>query len=193
MTVSPETLPRCDWANEHPLLAAYHDAEWGVHPPDDRGLFEMLVLSSFQAGLSWLLVLQKRDRLRQVFHNFEPAQVARFDQTDIDRLLADPGIIRNRGKIQAAVSNARAVLQVQAEFGSFDAYLWQFTGGRVLRAADGPWRPFSPESEAMARDMKRRGFKFVGKTICYAYMQSIGLVNDHARDCFRFRELWEES
>ena len=187
---SPADRPRCAWANAHPLYVAYHDEEWGVPVHDDRTWFEFLVLEGFQAGLSWLTILRKRGNFRSAFANFDPAKVARYTKRDVNRLLGDKGIIRNRLKIEAAVSNARAFLAVQQEFGSFDAYIWQFTGGKTLRRKRRArtWTELptqSPESRAMSKDLKRRGFRFVGPTICYAHMQACGMVDDHLAGCFR--------
>lgn len=170
------------------MLAHYHDTEWGVPVHDDRTLFECLILEGAQAGLSWQTVLQRREGYRRAFAGFDPAAVAGFDQQRVESLLADPGIIRHRQKVEAAVTNARSFLRVQAEFGSFDAYIWRFVGGRpkVNRwrtMAEVPAR--TPESDAMSRDLRKRGFKFVGSTICYAFMQATGMVNDHTVDCFR--------
>jgi DNA-3-methyladenine glycosylase I len=186
----PGAVPRrCDWAGTDPLYVAYHDEEWGVPLHDDRRLFGLLLLEGAQAGLSWLTVLRRRENYRRAFLDFDCHKIAAFDQGDLDRLLADPGLIRNRLKMEAAVANARAFLRVQAEFGSFDRYIWSFTDGVPIRNA---WTRLSdipaetPVSKAMSRDLKRRGFRFVGPTICYAYMQSAGLVNDHLVDCFRY-------
>ncbi len=186
---------RCEWAGSDPLMRAYHDLEWGTPVHDDRLLFEFLVLEGAQAGLSWATVLNKRARYREVFAGFDPGKVARFDRRKIERLLADPGIIRNRLKVDSAVKNARAFLAVQEELGSFDAYLWRFVGGapkinRRRRLAEIPAR--TPESDALSRDLKSRGFNFVGSTICYAYMQAVGLVNDHVLGCFRYPQLVRE-
>jgi DNA-3-methyladenine glycosylase I len=178
---------RCGWART-PLGIAYHDAEWGVPVHDDRILFEVLTLEGAQAGLSWETILNKREAYRDAFLGFDPARVARFTPARVERLLRDPGIVRNRLKIESTVQNARAVLVVQRECGSLDAYLWAFVGGRprVNR-----WRTLgevparTPESDALSRDLKRRGFGFVGSTICYALMQAVGMVNDHTVDCFR--------
>ena len=178
---------RCSWART-PLGIAYHDLEWGVPVHDDRVFFEFLILEGAQAGLSWETILNKRDAYRRAFAGFDPELVARFTAKHVERLLKDRGIVRNRLKINSAVTNARAFLAVQQECGSFDAYLWQFVGGtpRVNR-----WRtlkhvpPKTPESDALSRDLLKRGFKFVGSTICYAFMQAVGMVNDHAADCFR--------
>jgi len=188
------SVPRrtCHWAQEG-ILARYHDEEWGVPVHDDRVLFEFLILEGAQAGLSWETVLRKRERYREVFDGFDAAKIARYDARKVRSLLADPGIIRNRLKISSAISNAQAFLEVQREFGSFDAYIWQFTGGKTLRAAarrapkDVPAR--TAESDAMSKALKQRGFRFVGSTICYAFMQATGMVNDHLRTCFRWAEI----
>jgi DNA-3-methyladenine glycosylase I len=186
-------MKRCAWAQGvSPLYEAYHDTEWGVPVHDDRLLFEFLVLEGAQAGLSWATILNKRARYREVYDGFEPAKVARYGARKTAQLLADPGIVRNRLKVAASVTNARAFLAVQEEFGSFDAYVWDFVGGtprrnRWRRLADLPAR--TDESDALSRDLKRRGFKFVGSTICYAFMQACGLVNDHEVRCFRHAEL----
>lgn len=182
------TITRCTWSEGSALLRRYHDREWGEPVHHDRKHFEFLLLDAFQAGLSWNLILRKRAALRRAFANFNLKRVARFTARDVRRLLADPGIIRNRGKIEAAITNARGVLEVQREYGSFDRYIWSFVDGRPLvnhrrRLADLPAK--TPVAEAMSRDLKRRGFKFVGPTICYAYMQAAGLVNDHTVNCFR--------
>ena len=182
---------RCAWARTEPS-AAYHDAEWGVPVHDDHVLFELVTLEGAQAGLSWETVLKKRARYREAFAGFDPARVARFTPARIERLLQDPGLIRHRGKLESTVSNARALLAVQREFGSFDRYVWRFVDGRprVNRPrvlSDLPAR--TNESDALSRDLKRRGFRFVGSTICYAFMQAVGMVNDHTADCFRLREL----
>jgi len=184
-------VKRCDWG-QSPEMIAYHDTEWGVPVHDDRTHFEFLVLEGAQAGLSWITILKRRDGYRKAFAGFDPAKVARFTPARVEKLLADPGIIRNRAKVESAVRNARAVLAVQKEFGSFDAYLWGFVGGRPIvnkwrRVAQVP--PTSPESEAMSADMRRRGFGFVGPTVCYAHLQATGLVNDHLVSCFRYAEL----
>jgi DNA-3-methyladenine glycosylase I len=189
-----KNVTRCHWAeNEDPLYVAYHDEEWGVPQHDDRALFEFLILEGAQAGLSWETILRKRENFRQAFDRFDPKVVACYDQRQADRLLANPGIIRNRLKIAAAIGNARAFLAVQAEFGSFDAYLWRFVNGRPLRnRSESPERPTcTAESDALSKDLKRRGFKFVGTTICYAFMQAVGMVNDHEKDCFRYAEIGE--
>jgi DNA-3-methyladenine glycosylase I len=185
--------PRCGWASlDDPLYLAYHDTEWGVPQHDDRVLFEFLILEGAQAGLSWATILRKRENYRRAFVGFDPAKVARFDAARQRRLLNDPGIVRNRLKIAAAVRNARAFLDVQREFGSFDRYVWQFvsgqpTDGRRKAIKDIP--ATTDESDAMSNDLKRRGFTFVGSTICYAFMQAVGMVNDHVEGCFRYREV----
>jgi DNA-3-methyladenine glycosylase I len=186
-----ERKKRCSWATREPSLS-YHDREWGVPLHDDRRLFEFLVLEGAQAGLSWETILRKRPRYRRAFDGFDPRKVARYGPAKVKALLADPGIVRNRLKIESAIGNARAFLKVREESGSFDAYLWAFTGGRPRVN-----RPRSPkevpartaESDALSRDLKRRGFRFVGSTICYAFMQAVGMVNDHQVDCFRHREV----
>ena len=182
---------RCSWAT-NALLIQYHDEEWGVPVHDDRRLFEFLILEGAQAGLSWNTILQKRDAFRTAFDHFDPASVARYDARKIRRLLNNPGIIRNRLKIQAAISNAQAFLLIQKEVGSFDQYIWAFVDGRPI---SNRWKSprdipcNTPVSDAMSRDLKGRGFTFVGSTICYAFMQAIGMVNDHTTDCFRYRRL----
>ena len=181
-------MTRCDWAGNDPLMISYHDGEWGVPVHDDRKLFEFLVLEGAQAGLSWRTVLRKREQYRRVFRGFDPEGVARFGGKEVERLLSDPGIIRNRAKVESAVSNARLFLKVRAEMGSFDAYLWRFTGGRPIvnrfrKMSELP--SLSRESVAMSRDLRARGFRFVGPTICYAFMQAVGMVNDHLVHCFR--------
>jgi len=184
---------RCGWANvQDPLYREYHDREWGVPVHDDRTIFEFLVLEGAQAGLSWGTILRKRENFRGAFEEFDPVKVARFDSRTVQRLLQNPGIIRNRLKINSAVQNAKAFLEVQREFGSFDSYIWPFVGGRPRvnrweKLKDVP--AATPESEAMSKDLIRRGFRFVGPTICYAHMQATGMVNDHLVSCFRHREL----
>lgn len=179
---------RCPWARSE-LEFRYHDEEWGVPLLDDHRLFEFLILEGAQAGLSWKTILRKRESYRAAFDQFDPEAIARYDARKVRRLLADPGIVRNRLKVQAAIDNARAFLAVQEEFGSFSKYLWQFVGGKPLvnrwtQIDQVPSR--TPESDAMSKDLKRRGFKFVGSTICYAFMQAVGMVNDHMADCFRW-------
>jgi DNA-3-methyladenine glycosylase I len=185
-------IVRCHWATANDLQAVYHDAEWGVPSHDDRHLFEMLTLEGAQAGLSWDTILRKREGYRAAFARFDPATVASFDARTVERLLLDPSIVRHRGKIDSTIGNARRVLDVQTEFGSFDRYLWQFVGGapRTNAFADRADVPAStPESDAMSRDLKRRGFRFVGSTTCYAFMQATGMVNDHLTSCFRHAAL----
>jgi DNA-3-methyladenine glycosylase I len=184
-------MKRC-WELTDPMMIAYHDKEWGVPVHDDLRHFEFIVLDGFQAGLSWAIILKKRENMRRRFRRFDPARVAKFTEKDVRRLLADPGIIRNRLKIQAAIGNARRFLEIQKEFGSFDAYVWGFVGGRTIKSGLRTLKDMpvtSPESDAMSRDLKSRGFKFVGSTICYAYMQAAGLVNDHTTGCFRYGEI----
>jgi len=179
---------RCAWVGPDPLYVAYHDQEWGVPVRDDRVLFEFLILEAAQAGLSWITILKRREGYRRAFHGFDPQRIARYKEKDVNRLLADPGIIRNRAKIEAAIKNARACLDLIAETGSLDRFLWQFVGGKpkVNR-----WRTLkeipaeTPESKAMSKELKRRGFGFVGSTICYAFMQAVGMVDDHILSCFK--------
>jgi len=190
-TAVPDDRPRCAWGLSDPLYVAYHDLEWGVPVHDDRLLFEFLVLEGAQAGLSWATILRKREGYREAFAGFEIERVARFDRRRVEKLLQFPGIVRNRLKIESAVGNARATLRVQEEFGSLDAYLWSFVGGRPIVNS---WREMkqvpatSPESDALSKDLKKRGFRFVGSTIMYAHMQATGMVNDHVVDCFRHAE-----
>jgi DNA-3-methyladenine glycosylase I len=183
---------RCTWCGTDPLYVAYHDTEWGVPVHDDRRLFEFLVLEGAQAGLSWITILRKRDAYRAAFDGFDPERVARYDARRVAKLLANPGIVRNRLKVASAVTNARAFLAVQDEFGSFAHYMWDVVDGRPKQNAW--WRlkqipARTPESDRLSKDLVRRGFRFVGSTICYAHMQAVGMVNDHVVDCFRFREL----
>ncbi|MBO0861612.1 MAG: DNA-3-methyladenine glycosylase I [Chloracidobacterium sp.] len=188
-------MRRCEWAKTEPNIT-YHDYEWGAPVHDDHDLFEFLILEGMQAGLSWETILKKRDNYRAAFDNFEVSAVALYKQTKVSQLLANPGIIRNRLKIEAAIQNARLFLALQREFGSFDAYVWEFVGGRPIQ---NKWKspkevPVStPEANALSKDLRRRGFKFVGPTICYAFMQAVGMVNDHLAHCFRHKELREES
>lgn len=183
---------RCPWAGTDPLYVAYHDEEWGLPNHDDRHLFEMLILEGAQAGLSWITILRKRQRYREVFDGFDPRKVARYGERKVAALLADAGIVRNRLKVDSAIGNANAFLAVQREFGSFDAYLWTFVGGRPLVNT---WKTMkevparTAESDALSKDLQKRGFRFVGSTICYAYMQAVGMVNDHLIDCARYREV----
>jgi len=181
---------RCPWAGTDPLYVRYHDEEWGVPVHDDRKLFEMLILEGAQAGLSWITILRKRPAYRKAFDRFDAGKIAGYDAMRIRTLLADPGIVRNRLKINAAVTNARAFLAVRRAFGSFDAYIWQFVGGRPKANQPRTMKEVparTPESDAMSRDLKRRGFTFVGSTICYAFMQAVGMVNDHLVGCPRRR------
>jgi DNA-3-methyladenine glycosylase I len=184
-------MNRCAWARNE-LSIRYHDEEWGVPVHDDRTLFEFLILEGAQAGLSWDTILLKRERYREVFDHFDARKVVRYDVRKVKQLLADPGIVRNRLKIAATIQNAKAFLVVQKEFGSFDAYLWRFVGGAPKQNArrslkEVPTR--TPESDALSKDLLKRGFKFVGSTICYAMMQAVGMVNDHTMDCFRYKEV----
>ena len=181
---------RCAWADDDPLMIEYHDREWGVPVHDDRKLFEFLILEGAQAGLSWETILKKRKNYRKAFSGFEPRKISQYDTADVKRLLADKGIVRNRLKIRAAIINAQEVLKVQKEFGSFDKYIWQFVGGKPIGhkfsfLSEIP--PKTKESDAMSKDLKKRGFKFVGSTICYAFMQAVGMVNDHTTGCFRYK------
>jgi len=188
-----KTIRRCHWATTE-LGIAYHDTEWGVPRHDDRTLFEFLILEGAQAGLSWETILKKRVAYRKAFDRFDPKKVARYDAARIRALLSDPGIVRNRLKVEAAVQNARSFLDIQKEFGSFDRYLWRFVDGQPLQSRARSSREVPARtivSDALSKDLLSRGFKFVGSTICYAYMQAIGMVNDHALDCFRYREVKE--
>ena len=179
----------CGWPGDNQLMIQYHDTEWGVPLHDDRKLFEFLLLDNAQAGLSWQTILNKRENYRKAFDNFDPNKIARYNQRKIASLLNDPGIVRNRLKVQSAITNAQIFLDVQEEYSSFDAYIWQFVNGTVIR---NKWKTLkdipatSPESDVMSKTLKKRGFKFVGSTICYAFMQSAGLVNDHLVSCFRY-------
>jgi DNA-3-methyladenine glycosylase I len=183
---------RCEWTGSDPLYIAYHDEEWGVPEHDDRRLFEFMLLDGAQAGLSWLTILKKRENYRKAFDGFDPERVARFGERKVRALLANGGIIRNRLKIASAIQNAKAYLEVQREFGSFDAYIWRFVGGKPKRNS---WRTLreiparTTESESMSKDLRRRGFTFVGPVICYAFMQAAGMVNDHVVSCFRHEQV----
>lgn len=183
---------RCGWCGDDPLYRSYHDKEWGVPLHDDQALFEFLILEGAQAGLSWITILKKRENYRAAFDGFDAVRIARYDANKIESLLQDAGIVRNRLKVAAAVTNAQKFLEVQAEFGSFDAFIWQFVDGKPKQNR---WRSLAeipastPESDAMSKELKRRGFKFVGSTICYAHMQATGMVNDHTTDCYRHKEL----
>jgi DNA-3-methyladenine glycosylase I len=186
------TSQRCPWPGDDALYRAYHDTEWGVPQHDDRRLFEFLILEGAQAGLSWITILRKRENYRAAFDAFDPARIARYDANKIESLLQNTGIVRNRLKVAAAVTNAQKYLDVRDEFGTFDAFIWRFVDGQPRQNS---WRALSeipartPESDAMSKALKQRGFKFVGTTICYAYMQATGMVNDHLTSCFRHREL----
>jgi len=184
-------MQRCSWAGEDPAMIRYHDREWGVPLHRDRALFELLILEGAQAGLSWSTILHKRAAYRAAFDRFDAEQIARYSDQRVAVLLANPGIVRNRLKVAAAISNARAFLEIRKEFGRFDRYIWSFVGGRPIqnRRHPGEVPARSPESDAMSKDLVRRGFRFVGSTICYAFMQSAGLVNDHLVGCFRHSEL----
>jgi len=185
-------MKRCEWANKSELEMSYHDDEWGVPIHDDRSLFEFLVLEGAQAGLSWSTILRKREGYRKAFDNFDARKISRYPEAVVSRLLANPEIIRNRLKVNAIVTNARAFLRVQEEFRSFDGYIWQFVNGRPIQNS---WKKMteipssSPASEAMSKDLRKRGFKFVGTTICYAFMQAVGMINDHVVGCFRHDEV----
>jgi DNA-3-methyladenine glycosylase I len=191
MTNTVEKI-RCPWSTSDPLYIGYHDNEWGVPVHDDQKLFEILVLDGAQAGLSWITILRKRENYRRAFHDFNPEKVARYGKKEVGGLLKNEGIVRNRMKIESAVKNAKAFLEVQKEFGSFDSYIWQFVGERTKMNS---WKSLkqipasTKESDAMSKDLKMRGFSFVGSTICYAFMQAAGLVNDHVTSCFRYGEL----
>lgn len=183
---------RCKWCGDDPLYVIYHDEEWGVPVHNDQILFEFLILEGAQAGLSWLTILKKRENYRKAFHAFDPQTVANYTDDDINRLMADAGIVRNRLKIESAIKNAQGVIKIQEEFGSFDTYLWNYVNGTPIQNR---WKalediPVKTEiSERLSKDLKKRGFNFVGPTICYAFMQAIGMVNDHTTDCFRYDEV----
>lgn len=183
---------RCEWSQSNPLLVSYHDAEWGIPVHDDKVLFEFLILEGAQAGLGWLTILSKREGYRKAFSKFDARKITRYGTQDTKRLLANPGIIRNHLKVAATIGNAKAFLEVQKEFGSFDKYIWQFVGGkpinhRIKTMKDIPSK--TTESDAMSKDLLKRGFKFVGSTICYAYMQAVGMVNDHETKCYRYKKV----
>ena len=183
---------RCEWCGSDPLYVAYHDDEWGVPVHDDRRLLEFLILEGAQAGLSWFTILKKRENYRKAFHAFDWERIAHYTQSDVRRLLADPGIVRNRLKIESAIKNAQGVLDIRQEYGSLDAFLWRYVDGTPVqnawqRMAELPAR--TKESDQMSKDLKQRGFTFVGSTICYAFMQAVGMVNDHTTDCFRYKEI----
>jgi DNA-3-methyladenine glycosylase I len=187
-----EMTTTCEWPTGDPLMIRYHDEEWGVPVHDDRKLFEFMILDGFQAGLSWRTVLHKRENFRKAFDGFDPVRIAQYDESDFERLMADSGIVRNRAKIRGAIKNAQAFLEIQQEFGSFDKFIWSFTGGKTIHNHLKSLKEMpvsSPESDAMSKALIRRGFKFVGTTICYAFMQAAGMVNDHLVNCFRYNEL----
>jgi DNA-3-methyladenine glycosylase I len=183
---------RCEWCSQDPLYISYHDDEWGRAVHEDRRLFEFIVLEGAQAGLSWLTILKKRENYRKAFDGFDFERIARYGQKDITRLLNDPGIVRNRLKIEAAIKNARGVLAIRQEYGTLDAFLWRYVGGVPVKNA---WKKMAEipvttkESDQMSKDLKRRGFNFVGSTICYSFMQAVGMVNDHTSQCFRYRDM----
>ena len=186
--MTKSNLIRCAWVSDDPLYVAYHDREWGVPVHDDRTLYEFLILEGAQAGLSWITILKKRENYRRALDGFDVHKIANYDAAKVRALLADPGIVRNRLKIAATIQNAKSFIEVQKEFGSFDAYLWKFIGGKLILSdwqtnADAPAK--TPQSDLMSKDLAKRNFKFVGSTICYAYMQAVGMVNDHSADCFR--------
>jgi DNA-3-methyladenine glycosylase I len=186
-------VKRC-WNTEKPLYIKYHDEEWGVPLHDDKKLFEFLILDGFQAGLSWWLILEKRNALREAFDNFDPEEVAKYSPNDVNNIMNAPGVIRNKAKILSAVNNAQQFLKIKTEFGSFDVFIWQFVKGKTINnsfksSSDIPAE--TEESKAMSRELKKGGFKFVGPTICYAFMQEAGLVNDHLVDCFRHEQVWK--
>lgn len=182
----------CEWPTNDALMIEYHDEEWGVPLHEDQKLFEFLVLDAFQAGLSWRTVLHKRENFRKAFDGFDPCLIANYNENDFNRLMADIGIIRNKAKVKGTIQNARCFLEVQKEFGTFDTYIWQFTEGKTLNNKLNSLTEMpvcSPESDAMSRDLRSRGFKFVGSTICYAFMQATGMINDHLVNCWRYQEL----
>ena len=185
-------MTRCEWAGTSPLYQQYHDEEWGVSTHDDRSLFEFLILEGAQAGLSWETILKKRKGYRDAFDQFDAEKIAKYSDDKIESLLQNPNIVRNRLKVKSAVLNAQLFLEVQKEFGSFDKYIWRFTDGKTIQHSSKKMRDIpanTPESDAMSKDLKKRGFKFIGTTICYAFMQATGMVNDHVEYCFRYKEL----
>jgi DNA-3-methyladenine glycosylase I len=189
---TPATKPRCAWCGTDPLYVRYHDEEWGVPVHDERKHFEFLILEGAQAGLSWITILRKRENYREAFAGFDPARVARFGRREVAHLLKNPGIVRNRLKIESAIKNARAFLEVQDEFDGFDKYVWRFVGGKPIRHRWTGMKQIparTAESDALSKDLKKRGFSFVGSTIIYAHMQAVGMVNDHVVDCFRYKQL----
>lgn len=183
---------RCEWCGSEPIYVEYHDDEWGVPVHDDRLHFEMIILEGAQAGLSWITILKRRDSYREAFDNFDVVKVSKYSAKKIEKLLTNPGIIRNRLKVNATVKNAKSFIKIQEEFGSFDKYIWQFVGNNTI---DNKWKKMvdvpakTKESDAMSKDLKKRGFSFVGSLMCYAYMQAVGMVNDHTVDCFRYKEV----
>ncbi len=187
-----KTLQRCGWSNSDQLYIDYHDKEWGIPIHEDRLLFEFLILEGMQAGLSWFTILRKRENFRKAFDNFNFKKIAAYDKKKINELMKNEGIIRNRLKINSAIQNAKAFINIQKEFGSFDKYIWQFTSGKTIKNS---WKELkqipttTKESDAMSKDLKKRGFNFVGSTICYSFMQAVGMVNDHVVGCFRYKEL----
>ena len=192
MVTTQKKNRRCTWPNDNPLMIAYHDKEWGVPVHDDKILFEFLILEGAQAGLTWQTVLNKREQYRKAFSHFNPSQIARYGNKEIQRLLVNPGIIRNRLKIRATIQNARMFLTIQKEFGSFDDYIWQFVDNTPIKNTFHSLQEIpvsTKESEAMSKDLRKRGFTFVGSTICYAFMQAVGMVNDHQTNCFRYHEI----
>jgi len=192
MTNSKRTQKRCAWLSDNPLMIEYHDKEWGMPVHNDRKLFEFLILEGAQAGLTWQTVLNKRENYSKAFHDFDPVKIAHYSKKDVKRLLSNPGIIRNRLKIEAAITNAKNFLDVQKEFGSFDTYAWGFVDGKPIKhkfKSLSVIPPRTKESDAISKDLKKRGFKFVGSTICYAFMQAVGMVNDHMVNCFRYNEV----
>ncbi|MDZ4785382.1 MAG: DNA-3-methyladenine glycosylase I [bacterium] len=189
--MTQKTKQRCCWCGEDPIYVKYHDFEWGRPLHDDKALFEMLILEGFQAGLSWITILKKRENFRKAFAGFNAKKIAKFTSKDVARLMKDAGIIRNKLKIEAAIKNARGFLEIQKEFGSFDRYIWQFTNYKTLRIPKmtrDKIRATSPESDALSKDLKKRGFNFVGSTICYAHMQATGMIDDHVEGCFRYKK-----
>lgn len=189
-------MKRCSWSEGHPLYIEYHDKEWGVPLHDDRKLFEFIILDGAQAGLSWLTVLKKRENYRKAFNNFDYEKIAKYNKRKIESLLKNAGIIRNRLKVESTVTNARAFIKIIEEQDDFDSYIWRFVGGKTKKNAFKRLKQIpatSPESDAMSKDLKKRGFKFVGSTICYAFMQAAGMVNDHLTDCFRYKEVTEQN
>ncbi len=185
-------MKRCAWVPNNPLMITYHDIEWGVPIHDDKRLFEFLILEGAQAGLTWETVLKKRENYRKAFSNFDPAKIAQYTSKDIKHLLSDAGIIRNKLKIQGAITNAKKVLEIKEEFGSFDKYIWNFVSGKPIKHRFRSFKDIpatTKESDGMSKELRKRGFKFVGSTICYAFMQAVGMVNDHTIDCFRYDEV----